>query len=65
VNGRELAIRLTASRREMRVLFMSGHPGTLVTDHGVRDVEASLLQKPFTKSTLLSRVRSVLDAESP
>jgi PAS domain S-box-containing protein len=65
VNGRELAIRLMASRREMRVLFMSGYPGTLVTVHGVRDVEASLLQKPFTKSTLLSRVRSVLDAKSP
>jgi PAS domain S-box-containing protein len=61
LNGRELAIRLTTSRPAMKALFMSGYPGGLMADHEVYSPEASLLQKPFSKSDLLSKVRSVLE----
>jgi len=40
---------------------MSGYSGDLVADHGVLEAETNLLEKPFTKHALLSKVRAVLD----
>jgi hypothetical protein len=44
----------------MRVLFMSGYPGSLGESLG-RNVD--LLEKPFTSLTLVSRVRQALDRD--
>lgn len=61
VNGVELAVRLRAVRPELPVIFMSGYTGDTV---GLGEVTAkdplALLDKPFTATALLERVRRVL-----
>jgi PAS domain S-box-containing protein len=61
MTGRELAERLAAAQPGMRVLFMSGYPGTLGEQLGLPAKSVDLLEKPFTSLTLVSRVRQALD----
>jgi PAS domain S-box-containing protein len=62
MHGRELAERLTAQRPGLRVLFASGYTDDAVLLRGIRVDEVPFLQKPFTPSQLVQRVRDVLDA---
>jgi two-component system cell cycle sensor histidine kinase/response regulator CckA len=61
MNGRDLAANLAAKRPEMKVVYMSGYTG--FTHAGLADPEISLLAKPFTRDTLLRKVRGALAAE--
>ena len=60
MTGRELADKLRLTAPLLRVLFMSGYPGSLGEQLG-RNVD--LLEKPFTSLTLVSRVRQALDRD--
>jgi two-component system cell cycle sensor histidine kinase/response regulator CckA len=44
----------------MRVLLMSGYAGDLIARHGALDPEMALMEKPFTRHDLLSRIHTVL-----
>lgn len=60
MGGAELARRLQAVQPSLRVLFISGHTGAVVSDEGV-DLEApEFLQKPFTPDLLIARARRLL-----
>jgi PAS domain S-box-containing protein len=61
MGGGDLAAHLKKLRPELRILFMSGYSGDQVADHGILEAETNLLEKPFTKHSLLSKVRTVLD----
>ena len=61
MNCRELADRLLVKAPTLRVIFMSGNPGTLGYQLG-RNVD--LLEKPFTSLTLVNRVRQALDRDT-
>ena len=61
MTGPELAKQLTALRPDMKVLFLSGYTDDAIIHHGFIDDEMAFLQKPFTKSGLLRKVREVLD----
>jgi two-component system, cell cycle sensor histidine kinase and response regulator CckA len=60
LSGTELALRLKEFRPGLKVLCMSGYTGTLIAQQGIPNLEETLLQKPFTKISLLSHVRSAL-----
>jgi len=62
MNGRELAQRITASRSETRVLYMSGYSENTIAHNGTLDAGINLLQKPFTLPALRVRVRQVLES---
>ena len=64
ISGRQLAESLTAYRPEVKVLYMSGYTADLMADHGVLESGISLLEKPFTKESLLRGVRRVIDSGS-
>jgi two-component system, cell cycle sensor histidine kinase and response regulator CckA len=64
VGGRQLADQLCARRPETKVLFMSGYTNDSIVRHGVVESAVELLQKPFTRISLLSRIRGVFDASS-
>ncbi len=53
--------KLLETRKEMRVLFMSGHTDDEVMRRGVIDGRTAFLQKPFTPAQFARKVRAVLD----
>jgi len=63
MDGRSLYDRLSISRPEMRVLYVSGYTQDFIVHHGVLDPSVHFLHKPFTVDTLGNKVRQVLDAE--
>ncbi len=61
MSGGELIARLRSIKPGLAVLFMSGYASDLIAHAGIAEPEKLLIQKPFTKKTLLAKVRSVLD----
>jgi two-component system cell cycle sensor histidine kinase/response regulator CckA len=61
LDGRELANQMIAVRPDLKVLYMSGHGDDAVSHGRAVKRAAILVQKPFTKHTLLQKVREALD----
>ncbi|MEP6779580.1 MAG: response regulator [Gemmatimonadaceae bacterium] len=61
-NGWEVAEAIQARRPDARILFVSGFAPTTLTPLKLPERGIPFLAKPFTPSTLLSRVRALLDA---
>ena len=48
----------------MKILYITGYPGDVVSLYGIPDTERHLLQKPFSASALTEKVREVLEEDS-
>ena len=59
MNGPELVLRLLDSHPAMKVVYMSGYTGELVVHQGV-DSGIRLLEKPFTRGSLLKTIDAAL-----
>jgi CheY-like chemotaxis protein len=62
MGGRELADRLRAGRREIKILYVSGYTDDAILRQGVSETGTAFLPKPFTAADLAHKVRQVLDA---
>ncbi len=60
-SGRELAARISAQRRGIRVLYMSGYTDNVITSGGMLERGLAFLQKPFSPAALVQKVREVLN----
>ncbi|MDP3720719.1 MAG: ATP-binding protein [Acidobacteriota bacterium] len=60
--GPELVAGLCTKFGRPRALYMSGYAGAVLARQGRLAVDSAFLQKPFTGTQLLSRVRQILDA---
>ena len=60
INGRDLANRISLSRPDIKVLFISGYPLEVLQSHGLCPTTAELLLKPFTRQELGEKVESIL-----
>lgn len=47
----------------LRVLFMSGYTDDAIVRNGVLEANDHFLAKPFTPTSLVERVRTVLDSK--
>jgi CheY-like chemotaxis protein len=61
MGGRELAEKATPLHPGIRVILMSGYTDDLLIAEGIKVKRTNFLQKPFTSSALLRKVRDVLD----
>jgi signal transduction histidine kinase/ActR/RegA family two-component response regulator len=64
LNGRELAERLRAIHRDVRVIFMSGYSDDAILRRGVQTASADFIQKPFSMDALAARIREALLKQS-
>ena len=63
MNGQDLVTQLVALRPRVRRLFMSGYTADVIAERGVLEADVHFIQKPFTKYTLATKIRQVLDAD--
>jgi len=61
IGGQELALQVLELRPRVRVLFASGYTDDVLIQQGVLQPGAEWIQKPFTRASLLQKVRAVLD----
>ncbi|MGH9716253.1 MAG: PAS domain S-box protein [Candidatus Acidiferrales bacterium] len=61
MNGPALAKALTAIRPDMKILYISGYTGFI--DHRSIDPAAAIVPKPFTRESLLGKLRETLSPE--
>ena len=61
MNGRELARKMVANYPAVTVIYTSGYTGSFSTHEHLFDPGVTLIQKPFSRTTLLRKVRDVLD----
>ncbi len=65
MSGRELAVRLSRTRPEVKVLYTSGYIDEDMIRRSMLAPTTALLKKPFSADALAHRVRDVLDATPP
>ena len=61
MSGKDLADRLTLTRPEMRVIYMSGYTDNAIVQHGILQEGIDFINKPFMAGALAVKVRQVLD----
>jgi len=64
MSGPDMVVRLREKFPDVRVIYMSGYPRSVLADQDLVSDGADVLSKPFMPSELLVRVRSVLDGET-
>jgi DNA-binding response OmpR family regulator len=64
MNGRELACEITKTRRDTRVLYMSGYSDDVILRRGVEMNRVPFIQKPFSMDELTAKIRDVLHAKT-
>lgn len=65
ISGHELAECLESLQPKPKILYISGYTDDVIVHHGLMNANAAFLQKPFTPTTLLQKVREVLDKPQP
>lgn len=60
--GPELATKLVAQNKGMKVLFMSGHSDTIIAPEGKLQAGTAFIQKPFSAEDLLKKIQEVMNA---
>ncbi len=61
MSGKELYEEVHQRIPDLKVVYMSGYTDSVIVHHGVLGKSTAFIQKPFSTSGLLSKVREVLD----
>jgi YesN/AraC family two-component response regulator len=59
MNGRDLALLISDIQSAVHVLYISGYPKDVITNHGVLREAVHFLAKPFDGNDLLHTVRQI------
>ena len=60
----ELVERIATDRPQLRVLYMSGYTDDTIVHHGVLSGGTHFINKPYSGTQLVRKVRSLLDDAS-
>jgi CheY-like chemotaxis protein len=60
ISGRQLADTVKTLRPDIRVLYISGYTDDVISHHGVFGPDTAFLQKPFSPSAFITKVRELL-----
>jgi DNA-binding NtrC family response regulator len=61
MKGPEVAKKISETRPDVRVLFMSGYSDAAVVHHGILGADNSFIEKPFGLENMAKKVREILD----
>jgi two-component system, cell cycle sensor histidine kinase and response regulator CckA len=61
MNGKVLADQIQAMRPTTKTLFTSGYTDDAIVQHGILKPGIAFLPKPFSPTTLICKVREILD----
>ena len=61
MGGRIMADWMKATYPDLKILFTSGYTDDAIAHHGVLEAGSDFLAKPYTRATLVRRVREMLD----
>ncbi|MBI5571252.1 MAG: PAS domain S-box protein [Desulfomonile tiedjei] len=61
MDGRSLFNKLSPTRPDMKVLYVSGHTEDFVVHHGILERGVHFMQKPFNVDALARKLREILD----
>lgn len=62
MNGKELAERIVSQFPKTKVLYLSGYTADVIAHHGILDEGLCFLQKPFSRQSLSTKIRSTLES---
>jgi CheY-like chemotaxis protein len=62
MSGRVLAERISSLCPKLPVVYMSGYTDDAIVRHGILEDDIFFLQKPFTRESLLAKVREALNS---
>ena len=60
MSGPELGVKLGQSHPDVKIVYMSGYTGELINQHDALQPGIALLEKPFTRSSLLQALHTAL-----
>ena len=60
MQGKELADKISVLQPAARVVFMSGYTQGLLSEQGVLEPGVHLIEKPFSETTLLTKLHEIL-----
>ncbi len=63
MSGPELSLKIRSNHPETKILFISGHTDDDEIRNNISDLKAGFLQKPFSFSSLVTKVREIIDAD--
>ena len=61
MNGKDVAQNILRSRPDLKVIYMSGYTSDAIVSRGILDEGIEFLEKPFTPTSVATKVREVLD----
>ncbi len=61
INGRELYDLIAPTQPDMKVIYMSGYAGEVLSSKGIIGEGINFIQKPFSVQSLTKKIRKVLD----
>ena len=60
MSGPELGMKLSRSYPDVKIVYMSGYTGELISQHDALEPGIALLEKPFTRNSLLKALHTAL-----
>ncbi len=60
MSGPELGLKLSQSHPDLKIVYMSGYTGELISQHDTLQPGVVLLEKPFTRNALLKTLHTAL-----